>query len=56
MSASRNKGLEVATGEYVSFIDADDTIEPTMYEELYKIIEKNNIMPDIIDFGINYVG
>ncbi|MDD4689443.1 MAG: glycosyltransferase [Eubacteriales bacterium] len=29
---ARNKGVQLATGEYIGFLDADDTIEPNMYE------------------------
>ena len=34
-SVARNYGLDVATGEYVGFVDSDDWIEPEMYERLY---------------------
>jgi glycosyltransferase involved in cell wall biosynthesis len=33
---SRNRGFEVAKGEYIGFSDHDDYRELTMYEELYK--------------------
>ena len=34
--AARNKGLEVARGEYLSFLDADDIFESGMLERAYK--------------------
>lgn len=30
----REKGIELATGEYIGFIDGDDAVEPEMYERL----------------------
>ena len=32
--AARETGIASATGEYVTFVDGDDTIEPDMYERL----------------------
>lgn len=37
VSAARNAGLDVATGEYISFIDSDDILEPDMYEVLVNL-------------------
>lgn len=34
-SYARNLGLEVASGEYIGFVDADDWIELDMFEKLY---------------------
>lgn len=40
LSDTRNTGLKVATGEYVSFVDSDDYIEPTMYSEMIACMEE----------------
>lgn len=41
-SAARNMALDIATGDYIGFVDADDWLEPTMYETLYKLLTDHN--------------
>jgi glycosyltransferase involved in cell wall biosynthesis len=36
VAESRNKGMQIAQGEYIGFSDADDYHEPDMYEKLYQ--------------------
>ena len=42
LSDARNKGIDVATGKYVTFIDSDDFIEENYIEFLYNLIQKYN--------------
>ncbi|MCW9130896.1 glycosyltransferase [Bacillus paramycoides] len=42
VSIARNKGLQIAIGEYIGFVDADDYIEPDMYEILYNSAKQSN--------------
>ena len=42
LSYSRNRGIEIATSDYISFIDADDIIAPDFYEYLLHLLTSNN--------------
>ena len=39
---TRNYGLERATGEYITFVDTDDYVEPDWAEKLYNAAKKND--------------
>lgn len=41
VSAARNRGLEKATGRYISFIDGDDIVSPNYVESLLKLMNED---------------
>ena len=43
LSSARNAGIDAATGEYLSFVDSDDWIEPDMYEKMMALMEKYGV-------------
>ena len=55
VSAARNSGLDVAIGDYCTFVDSDDYIESEMYQSMIDIAEQYNcdvIMCDCVkEFG-----
>ena len=63
VSSARNKGIEVAEGDYIGFIDGDDLIEPEMYKTLVDLLEEENadiahcgyqmVFPDRVDYYHN---
>lgn len=41
LSDARNAGLEIASGEYIGYVDSDDWIELDMYERMYNACIEN---------------
>lgn len=49
LSDARNAGLEIASGEYITFVDSDDWISENCIEVLYEICRQQNTDISIID-------
>lgn len=53
LSSARNAGLWIASGEYVGFVDSDDSVDPEMYRKMLDIMESQNVdfvMSDYLRF------
>ena len=50
LSSARNAGIQIAQGEYLSFIDSDDWIEKEMMEKMYLEAKKHN--SDVVISGM----
>lgn len=49
VSKSRNDGLNIATGKYICFLDADDYIDKDYFKEILKLLNKYNV--ELLNFG-----
>lgn len=47
--SARQAGMEVATGQYIGYVDGDDWIEPDMYENMIDVMYRENV--DIVIDG-----
>lgn len=55
-SVARNKGLKIATGQIIGFVDSDDWIENNMVETLYSLLKKYNAEVSMCRFLTVYKG
>lgn len=39
---ARNRGMEIARGTYIGFVDSDDYVDPSMFEKLYELAERTH--------------
>ena len=56
VSATRNAGIQHAKSNYIGFVDADDWIEPDMFEKMFNSIEKDKsdwVICDVMVHEIN---
>lgn len=55
-AAARNAGIKRATGTYIGFVDADDFIEPVMYEKMMAVAENTNTDLVVTNFKVYDAG
>lgn len=51
LAAARNVGIELAKGEYISFIDSDDFVELNFIERLYTEIKKYGVKIAVCEYN-----
>lgn len=51
LSSARNAGIDVATGEYILFVDSDDWLETNAISELVGVVESSNYDMVMFDYS-----
>lgn len=55
VSSARNNGINIAQGDYIMFVDADDTIEPDCIPQIFNYLDKSSFTPDFVIFGMKCI-
>lgn len=53
VASARNKGLSVAKGDYIAFVDSDDWVDSDMFSKLYNKALENDY--DVVECDFKYV-
>ena len=53
VSNARNRGISLANGKYIHFVDSDDTLTEDMYLKVNEYLKQNNV--DVLSTGANIV-
>lgn len=43
VSAARNRGIEMSTGKYIAFVDADDIVESSFIHDMVRLIDEKTL-------------
>ncbi|MEG2151311.1 MAG: glycosyltransferase family 2 protein, partial [Bacteroidaceae bacterium] len=53
-SVARNAGINIATSQYIGFVDSDDYVEPNMYQDMLSALLENQAEMVYCNFCYEY--